>query len=247
MMQELPSMATSNFDIYEADGRFVAITNDVRRTILDALTEGDKQLADLVEVTGKAKATLSSIHLKELLDQQVVKARSHPDDNRKKLFHLAGSKIGSSNIPIDQLREAVKEYVTLAPQAARFPLSITFDALAAGDDVAKASLRKQARRLGLLVGSVLEGDTERDLLIEVSDLLEREGLASPVRLEMQENDALIIERGASSPEGLHIERLAALIAGFLDGVLDRRGLAGVQAEVTDTSGSDRFTLSFGTP
>lgn len=236
-------MPTPNFDIYEVDGEYLAITNDVRRQILDALAEGEKQLPDLVELTGKAKATLSSIHLKELVDQGLVEGRTHPEDSRKKLFGLAGRKIGSSNVPLEQLRESVKEYVSVAPMAARFPLSITFDALAAAPEETDGEvLEAQARRLGLLVGGLLEGQSDRDLLLEVSELVEREGLAAPIRLDMEDGDALLLERGEAAPREASIERIAQLVAGFLCGILGSEDDGSVSFEVDPSGDGDRFRL-----
>lgn len=237
-------MPTANFDIYEADGRYLAITNEVRRQILEALSEGEKQLPELVELTDKSKATLSSIHLKELAEQGLIKGRAHPEDSRKKLFRLEGSKIGSSNVPLEELREAVKEYVSIEPLAARFPLSITFDALAAAPSGTDPdSLRAQSKRLGLLVGGVLEGSDKRELLVEVSSLVEREGLADPVRLEMDNGDRMILARGNSAPREAPIERVAVLIGGFLDGVLEAQGLGSVGVEIDEVAGGDRFALT----
>lgn len=235
-------MPTTNFDIYEARDAYLAITNEVRRQILDAVAEGEKQLPELVEITGKSKATLSSIHLKQLAEQGLIEGRTHPEDSRKKLFGLTGTKLGSSNVSLDELREAVKEYVSIAPMAARFPLSITFDALAAApagaDDEA---LAVQAERLGLLVGGVLEGQEERELLMEVADLVEREGLASPVRLDMEGNDSLILERGEAAPREASIERVATLIASFIEGVLESQGHTEASVELA-MEADERFGL-----
>jgi DNA-binding transcriptional ArsR family regulator len=235
-------MPTPNFDIYEVDGAYLAVTNEVRRRILDALAEEDKQLPDLVELTGKAKATLSSIHLKELVEQGLVEGRPHPDDSRKKLFRLTATKIGSSNVPLEELREAVKEYVSVAPQAARFPLPVTFDALAAApEDVDAGGLSAQARRLGLLVGGVLEGPGDRDRLLAFADLVEQEDLAEPVRLDLDNGDALVLERGEAAPREAPIERVAALVAGFLEGILEADGAETASVRV-DAAQGDEFRL-----
>jgi len=234
-------MPTANFDIYEAADDYVAVTNEVRRSILARLEEGPCQLPELVELTGKSKSTLSSIHLRELLDQGLVEEAPHPDDSRKKLFRVAGRKIGSSNIPLDQLREAVKEYVTLAPEAARFPLSVSMDALAAApDDADDETLAHQARRLGLLVGQLLDVGSGRDRVLRIADMLEGEGLAEPVRLDMETEDRLVLQAGASAPRKAEASRLAVLVGGLVAGVLEVEvGAVGVDVEDEE----DRFALT----
>lgn len=235
-------MPTSNFDIYEIDDRYLAVTNDIRRKILDALEDGEKELADLVDATDRSKANLSSNHMATLLEQGLVAERPHPDDSRRKLFALAGYKIGSSTVSLDKLREAVKEYVTVAPQAARFPLSIMFDALAAApEDIPPAALRRQSYRLGTLIGRVLEAGEGRGLLMEIADLLDREGLAKPVRLEMDEGDVLVLERGESAPREAPIDRVAVLLGGFIEGVLAGQGRSAAAVEVS-ADGDGEFSL-----
>lgn len=235
-------MPTANFDIYEAGDTYMAVTNEVRRQILAALEDGDRQLPDLVDLTERSKSTLSSIHVRELIEQGLVEEQPHPDDSRKKVYRLAGRKIGSSNVPLEQLREAVKEYVSVAPEAARFPLSVTFDALAAApDDTEEESLATQARRLGTLVGQLLETSEGRELLIEISHVLEQEGLAEPVRLDMEGRNTLVLRRGDSAPRGSSIERVALLVGGFVEGILADE--AGKRAVSVDVEGEDQFLLS----
>jgi DNA-binding transcriptional ArsR family regulator len=237
-------MATSNFDIYGVDDDYMAVTNEVRREILAGLEEGPKQLPELVERTGKSKSTLSSIHLSELLTQGLVEESPHPDDRRKKIYRLAGRKIGSSNIPLEQLREAVKEYVSVAPQAAQFPLSVTFDALAAApEDTPADILQRQTRRLGLLVGKLLDVAEGRALLMELGDVLAREGLAKPVRLDLENGEKLVLARGEGSPREASVERVGTLVQGLIEGVLESQGsLDGGEVELT-VEGEDEFSIS----
>lgn len=236
-------MPTSNFDIYEAGDEYVAVTNGVRRRILARLEEGPSQLPELVELTGKSKSTLSSSHIGELLERDLVEAAQHPDDSRKKVYRLAGRKIGSSNVPLAQLRDAVKEYVSLSPGAARFPLSITVDALAAAPETADPEhLRAQARRLGLLVGQLLDVGAGRDRLLSIADMLEREGLAKAVRLDMEEDYRLVLQRGEAAPRETSIERVSVLVGGLTEGVLGDEE-AGSRVEVQPLGEGETFSIS----
>lgn len=239
-------MPTSNFDIYATGEEYVAVTNGVRRRILARLEEGPSQLPELVELTGKSKSTLSSSHIGELLDRGLVEEAPHPDDSRKKVYRLAGRKIGSSNVPLAQLRDAVKEYVSLSPEAARFPLSITLDALAAAPEEAEPEhLRAQARRLGLLVGQLLDVGVGRDRLLSIADMLEREGLAEPVRLDMEDDDRLVLQRGEAAPRETSLDRLSVLLGGLIEGVLGGEE-AGSRVEARPTDEADTFSISIPT-
>lgn len=239
-------MPASDFDIYATTEGYAAVTNQTRRRILDALAEGDQQLPDLVELTGKAKPTLSGVHMRELLDEGLIEEAPHPDDARRKVYRLAGRKIGSSNVPVDQLRDAVKEYVTVAPLAARFPLSVTFDALAAApQDSPQDAIRSQATRLGRTLAPVVDGGDVASILVSAARLLEREGLARAKTLDL-EASAIDLLPGDSAPRGVDRERLAVLLAGFVCGVLQGRemGVPAVRFS-TRASGTIRLTVPVG--
>jgi hypothetical protein len=211
---------SSDFDIYQTESGYVAVTNEVRRQILNALAKKDRQLPELVKLTRKAKPTLSSVHMKELLQQRLVEEIAHPTDKRKKIYRLRAKRIGSSNLPVEQLRTAVKQYVATSPLATRVPLAIALDALAAAPaDVGEDALRAQARRLGALANPPLAAASAREAVGAIATILEREGLARPLRLDL-EAARLEAEPGAALPEtpdARALALLAGLVEGFLEG------------------------------
>ena len=81
-------MTASEFDIYQSDRGYAAVTSPVRRQILVALAEKDRDLSDLVRITRKSKPTLSNLHVRELLTQGLVEELPHPTDARRKLYRL---------------------------------------------------------------------------------------------------------------------------------------------------------------
>jgi hypothetical protein len=215
----------NNFDIYQTEKGYTAVTNEVRRTILSALAKKDRGLPDLVKITGKAKPTLSSVHMKDLIAQKLVEELPHPTDNRKKIYRLCARRIGSSSIPVDQLRSAVKQYAALSPLAARLPLHVAFEALAAAPaSTPPETLRAQATKLGESTSHLYAPTEPRDLVTGIAALLEQEGVARPLRLDL-EHRALELELAPALPPTLDTARLGTIFAGFLDGVLRARNLA----------------------
>lgn len=214
-------MADGAFDIYQTDAGYAAVTNPVQRQILDALRVGERQLPDLVKVTGRSKPTLSSLHMKELLARELIEERGHPTDSRRKVYRLRASKIGSSDIPVGQLREAVQHYVSLSPLAARLPLKAMMEALGAapaGTD-AKA-VWAQAHRLGTLAAGALKVGTVRDLWMRLSGFLEAEEVAQPVRIDLERG---VLELRLGPP--LRGSPVApSIVAGFVEGVAAGKGL-----------------------
>lgn len=211
-------MAGNAFDIYQTSDGYVAVTNPVRCQILEALGEGEKELPELVELTGKAKPTLSSVHMKDLLAQRLVEAVPHPTDSRRKIFRVIAQKIGSSSVPVDTLRDAVKQYVSISPLAARFPLVMIFEVMAAAPPATDpAVLREQATALGRRVGALLPIRGQEGLIMGLAKFLEQEGLARPLRLDL-EHRSVEVAYGSEFAADIPGERLGALLAGFASGV-----------------------------
>ena len=221
--------ADGAFDIYQTDAGYAAVTNPVQRQILDALRGGERQLPDLVKITGRSKPTLSSLHMKELLSRELIEERGHPTDSRRKVYRLRAGKIGSSDIPVGQLREAVQHYVSLSPLAARLPLKAMVEALGAapaGTD-AKA-LWSQAHRLGSLAAGSFKVANARDLWMRISGFLEAEEVAQPLRIDL-ERGVLELRLG---PALKGSAGAAAILAGFVEGVAAGKGLELAKVKAT---------------
>jgi hypothetical protein len=214
-------MADGAFDIYQTDAGYAAVTNPVQRQILDALRGGEKQLPDLVKITGRSKPTLSSLHMKELLARELIEERGHPTDSRRKLYRLRAGKIGSSDIPVGQLREAVQHYVSLSPLAARLPLKAMMEALGAAPAGTEAkAVWTQAHRLGKLAAGSLKVATVRDLWMRLSGFLEAEEVAQPARIDL-ERGILELKLG---PALRAAHAAPAILSGFVEGVAAGKGL-----------------------
>lgn len=215
-------MGEGAFDIYQTDAGYAAVTNPVQRQILDVLRQGEQQLPDLVKATGRSKPTLSSLHMKELLARELIEERGHPTDSRRKVYRLRASKIGSSDIPVGQLREAVKHYVGMSPLAARLPLKAIVEALCAapaGTD--PKAVWAQARRLGVLASTSLKVATARDLWMRLAGFLEAEEVASPLRVDLERG---ILELRSGAALGGNAALAPAILSGFMEGVAHGKGL-----------------------
>lgn len=215
-------MGDGAFDIYQTDAGYAAVTNPVQRQILDVLRDGEQQLPDLVKATGRSKPTLSSLHMKELLVRELIEEKGHPTDSRRKVYRLRASKIGSSDIPVGQLREAVQQYVGMGPLAARLPLKAVVESLCAapaGTD--PKSVWAQAHHLGTLSAASLRVATARDLWMRLAGFLEAEGVAEPMRIDL-ERGTLELRHGPALRTNPSLA--PALLSGFMEGVAHGKGL-----------------------
>jgi hypothetical protein len=216
------TMADGAFDIYQTGSGYAAVTSPVQRQILDALRTGEKQLPELVAITGRSKPTLSSLHMKELLARELIEESPHPTDSRRKVYRLRAQRIGSSELPVAQLREAVQHYVSLSPLPNRIPIAQALDAIAHAPEGTPAGvLHRQAERLGSQAAQLFRVGTPRDLWMRLASFLESERMASALRIDLQHGSVELRPGPALSAPP---ERVAAVLAGFAQGVAAGRGL-----------------------
>lgn len=231
-------MAPDAFDIYQTDAGYAAVMNPVQRQILEALREGEKQLPELVEVTGRSKPTLSSLHMKELLARELIEERGHPTDSRRKVYRLKAAKIGSSDIPVAQLRDAVQHYVTLSPVKARLPLRALVETLAAapaGTD--PKVVWTQARHLGTIAAPDLKVASARDLWMRVSAFLEQEEIARPLRMDLERS---VLELGLGAALAKASALAPAILSGLVEGMASGKGLPVTGLKATAVAGGVRL-------
>lgn len=215
-------MGDGAFDIYQTDAGYAAVTSPVQRQILDSLRDGEKQLPQLVEITGRSKPTLSSLHMKELLARELILEIAHPTDSRRKVYRLKGTKIGSSELPVAQLRDAVQHYVSLSPLTPRLSLASAFEALAAApEDADTEVLHAQGHRLGTLAAPLLKAASARDLWMRLSSLLEAEKVATCLRIDLQHGSLDLRLCDGLRGRGTC---MTAILAGFLAGLAQAKDI-----------------------
>lgn len=69
------------------------VESPIKAKILNYLDEEERTGAELVELTGKSKATIS-VHLHDLIDMGIVDFKPNPKDKRSKIFYIKSSYIG---------------------------------------------------------------------------------------------------------------------------------------------------------
>lgn len=226
------SPGTGQFDIYQAPGGVTAVTSPVQRQILAALAEGDLQLPELMAVTGKAKSTLSSVHMKELLNRELVVELPHPTDNRRKVYRLNAAPLGSSEVSVDTLRSAVAAYARNAVPQQGVPLAEVVGVLAAGGTT--AALRAQARALGARYAGRLETTGAREFASSFARFVEEEHLAHHLQLDFEGLSFRC--RPGDAAAGIPGGVLAEILAGLAEGAAAAGGLTAV-AFRTETDGA----------
>ncbi|MHB8586156.1 MAG: ArsR/SmtB family transcription factor [Thermoplasmatota archaeon] len=229
------SSGERGFDIYATSAGYAAVTNPVRRRILASLANGDLDLPALVKITGKSKPTLSNLHIRELLAQGLVMERAHETDARRKLYRLVSQRIGSSDLPVEELRGAVKQYVTKSPLALSLPITKVIW-LVASAEVPDAALQSMGRELGRQTASAFEGATPHAIVTSVTEMWDREQIAT---LQGARRGLLGLKLSPHGPlDPASRKRLACTLAGMLEGVLATRTGKTVHAQASSTRESE---------
>lgn len=234
-------MPDPQFVIYGSTEGYTAVTNPIRRKILEALDDrGDLELPDLVEVTGRSKSTLSSIHVPNLIERGLVEERPHPTDGRKKRFQLVGRRIGSSELPVEELRGAVREYVTGPQGRQQATARLGLAAIAAAPEGTELPiLRAQGRRLGELMRR--DDEEPNGQLMAISTRLDKMGVARTLRIDMEASrlDLELAEGWAGdAPE----DHALAALDGFLQGLAGTAREGGARVEPLDGDRRAGFRL-----
>ncbi len=84
--------------IFSTEAGFIALNGSVKIQILEFLKNGSKSFDEIVNHTGKAKATIS-VHLKDLRSCSLLNEQVDPDDRRKKIYSLKCHYVACSQEP----------------------------------------------------------------------------------------------------------------------------------------------------
>ncbi|MGB9936259.1 MAG: V4R domain-containing protein [Methanobacterium sp.] len=89
------------------------VDSPVKAKILSMLREGELSFDQIVDLSGKAKSTVS-VHLKKLVSEGIIASKADPDDARKKIFYINSEYLGDLSREKklgDDLEDYVSSYV----------------------------------------------------------------------------------------------------------------------------------------
>lgn len=204
------SPAGPRFEIWEVGQRIHSVDNPVRLRILHVLGERPRRLPEIVRLTGKAKSTLSELHVRPLVELGLISEQADPEDARSKIYRLEGQRLGSSDVDVARLRASVLAYARRAGGSATGELLRILDLPSLVQSGARpAYLDAFARRLGQALGEPLQGKKREEALAWLAQELRTAGLGT-----------LRVDGGTLHVEGLP-KPLAQLVAAMAKAALDR--------------------------
>lgn len=202
-----PVPVADTFDIYQTKAGYVAVQTELQRSVLAALQLGQRSFADLVQATGKSKPSVSAV-LSELVAKGFVQETVPPEDRRRRNYTALAKRIGSSDMPLPDLRKAVQGYVR-ATAGAGYALPAVLRALSSATKAPAAALYEQGAALGRLAAEADPPGTEA--WTALAKHLEAAGVGRMVAIDLRAG-SLHLELA-----GLDAARCAPILAGFAQG------------------------------
>ena len=100
----------TQIELFATKNGIRAIDSPVKAKILSMLREGELNFDQIVELSGKAKSTVS-VHLKKLVKEGVIDSKSDPEDARKKIFFINSEYLGDLSRE-KKLGNEIEDYVS---------------------------------------------------------------------------------------------------------------------------------------
>jgi len=107
---EKSSKKDRQIELFATSNGVYAIDSPVRVKILSMLRKNELSFDQIVELSGKAKSTVS-VHLKKLTDEGIIASKSDPEDARKKIFFINSEYLGELSHE-KRLEEDIESYVS---------------------------------------------------------------------------------------------------------------------------------------
>ena len=109
-MNEKKDYENTQIELFATSKGVRAIDSPVKTKILSMLREGELNFDQIVELSGKAKSTVS-VHLKKLITEGIIDSKPDPKDARKKIFFISSEYLGDLSRE-KKLGDDIEDYVS---------------------------------------------------------------------------------------------------------------------------------------
>ena len=112
-MEKREPFKEMQIELFSTSEGIYAINSPVRVKILSMLRKGELNFDQLVELSGKAKSTVS-VHLKRMVDEGIIGSKTDPNDARKKIFFIKSEylgKLSGKKVVTENIEEYVSNYI----------------------------------------------------------------------------------------------------------------------------------------
>lgn len=108
------SKRAPQYKIFSSNKKVEIVEGQVKVKILDSLRKHNMTFNEIVDLTGKAKPTVSQ-HLRELVNDGLIRSIKDPADARRKIFCINAEYLGELS-KVKEARFDIDDYFTRLPQ-----------------------------------------------------------------------------------------------------------------------------------
>jgi uncharacterized protein len=109
-MEKREPLKDMHIELFSTSEGIYAINSPVRVKILSMLRQGELSFDQLVQMSGKAKSTVS-VHLRRMVNEGIIGSKTDPSDARKKIFFIKSEYLGKLSGK-KNVTENIEEYVS---------------------------------------------------------------------------------------------------------------------------------------
>jgi uncharacterized protein len=115
-MDKIDPFKEMQIELFSTSEGIYAINSPVRVKILSMLRKGELNFDQLVELSGKAKSTVS-VHLRRMTNEGIIGSKIDPLDARKKIFFIKSEylgKLSGKKVVTENIEDYVTSYIESA-------------------------------------------------------------------------------------------------------------------------------------
>lgn len=176
-------MDKESIKIFSTNEGLNLIKSPVKAKILKALNEEDLGFEEIVQITNRSKSTVSA-HLKALTDMGIISYKTHPNDQRKKIFYIDSQYMGKleqherQELP-EQEVDYIKEHIMGLQRDSQLTQLVfhTLRSLLIQEGVnIDPILRKTGQKIGETLFTQLENENDDIFFQNIVDFWKDQGL-----------------------------------------------------------------------
>lgn len=212
-----------NEKVYSTEKGVISLSSPTKSKILNLLKEGDKTGVEIREEIDRSKSTIS-VHLSDLIDNNLITEKKHPTDERKKIYSFSSKLVGKSKKPKDKHYKQILDNLTESSNDKYDFLKNLFHVIryglsSFGLDIHPA-LKEMGRDVGHSLAQNFESTNLEDLLVEIQDFWDKNGLGD---VDIEEGKYIVVYECFDCSEMPKVDRtLCSLDEGILEGIISEK-------------------------
>ncbi|MDF1556949.1 MAG: ArsR family transcriptional regulator [ANME-2 cluster archaeon] len=226
--------------IFSTEKGMVALNSPVKLIILQFIGNRSRTFEEIVSATHKAKSTIS-VHLKDLIEQNLILEHRDSTDKRKKIFFLNSQFIAYSQAPIQKNYDLILDRLIHSVDEEIEFFKTLCHTIRYGLEAYGLNPRPVMKKIGYDIGKRLSvlfvSDSIEDLLFQIADFWKSHDLGV-VEVSGLDQPAILVHECFDCSDMPDVGRtLCALDEGLLEGIFQSRLNKSISVEELECFGT----------